>query len=277
MYASDTGEASLQVLASLLPALTGLFDDDVAFAVCDREKCVALQQGVHLHVNLNPGETIRPGGAFHEALRTGKSVVKLIPKEVYGTEFYSHAIPLKNAGQIYGVFVVAKGVAKKMEVSAMTSELVNSLKQITEAANGITNSLQEVAHKNTQLVTEAQSVQSQTKDTNEILTFIQEVGIQTNLLGLNASIEAARAGQAGAGFSVVAEEIRRMATSTSESAKKIGVTLHTIDVSVHQITEKLSAVNSMFQGQAAAVEQISATIGNLTSTAQKLDSLSSKL
>ena len=44
MYASDTGEASLQVLASLLPALTGLFDDDVAFAVCDREKCVALQQ-----------------------------------------------------------------------------------------------------------------------------------------------------------------------------------------------------------------------------------------
>ena len=80
----------------------------------------------------------------------------------------------------------------------------------------------------------------QTHEMNNILDLIRGISNQTNLLSLNASIEAARAGEAGRGFAVVAGEIRKLSDSSEELVEQIAKIVNAIQVSMNNMTQKLS-------------------------------------
>ncbi len=277
MDTTQSSQELLQSLIYLLPYISILFDDDVALGVTDREKFLVVQNGKELVLPLKAGDPLLEGGAVIDALHTGKSIIKVISKEAYGVPFKSYAIPLMNDRNILGVFVVAKSLARKTEVMTMSKELSTALQQMTLAIDGITTSLQDVVKRNAELASHAVNVNEQTRDSDAILTFIQDIASQSNLLGLNAAIEAARAGESGRGFSVVAQEIRRMASSTHESAKKVEMVLSAISSAVKIMTEELTVINQSYQNQAAASQEISASINELNATAQMLDTLAAKL
>lgn len=80
----------------------------------------------------------------------------------------------------------------------------------------------------------------QTREMNSILGLINGISNQTNLLSLNASIEAARAGNAGKGFAVVADEIRKLSDNSKELVEQIANIVNTIQLSMNDMTQKLA-------------------------------------
>jgi methyl-accepting chemotaxis protein len=86
------------------------------------------------------------------------------------------------------------------------------------------------------------SLGTRSTEISEIITLIEEIAAQTNLLSLNAAIEAAHAGEAGAGFSVVADEIRRLAQRSSKATKDVGNLIKAIQ------TETAEAITAMEAG-----------------------------
>nr|WP_294373010.1 methyl-accepting chemotaxis protein [uncultured Clostridium sp.] len=100
--------------------------------------------------------------------------------------------------------------------------------------------------------------------------FVKRITKQTNLLGLNAAIESARAGEYGKGFSVVSNEIRKLPQSTKESVYKINVILNSISKSVSEIKEKFNSSNNILIDQSKALENINLEIQNLSSDAESL-------
>ncbi|WP_459480858.1 methyl-accepting chemotaxis protein [Clostridium saccharoperbutylacetonicum] len=260
-----------------MPIIEQLFDDEVSMGITDTEKYVATRYCKGLELSAKEGDKISAGGAIAEVIRTGNTAIKIVPESVYGMEVKSYAIPLKEDNKIVGVLAVAKSLGKKREVANITKNLTESLSQISAGINEISTGVQDLAGMNEKLLGETKVANEKAQNTDEIVTFIQSISSQTNLLGLNASIEAARAGDAGKGFSVVAQEIRKLSNSSNESIKKIDDVIKHISLAIGSINNNLSKSNDVSQNQSAALEEIAASISELNVTAKKLEELADRL
>jgi methyl-accepting chemotaxis protein len=94
----------------------------------------------------------------------------------------------------------------------------------------------------------------------DIVRVIGEIAAQTNLLALNATIEAARAGEAGRGFSVVASEVKTLATQTTKSTEQIGAKVSEIQSAAHQVVASLAAVTEAIDKLSGVNHSVSAAI-----------------
>ncbi|MBO4781535.1 MAG: PAS domain-containing protein, partial [Lachnospiraceae bacterium] len=140
--------------------------------------------------------------------------------------------------------------------SAQMTEVANRQKEVTEAANGIERSV---------------------KDSKTILNSIEGIASQTNLLSLNASIEAARVGDAGRGFAVVAKNVRELADSTKKTTEHIAEILNGMNDSVSDIQVKVKQIDESVEAEKKEMDVIDATIQQLYASADEIAGMAAEL
>jgi len=134
-----------------------------------------------------------------------------------------------------------------VQETAMLSESMK--KSITEAGQRLDNAKNEVvslrnevglaSEAETALASKLEQMSSDAEQVKQILTVISDIADQTNLLALNAAIEAARAGEHGRGFAVVADEVRKLAERTQNSLTEINATINVIVQSIVDSSEQM--------------------------------------
>jgi len=137
-------------------------------------------------------------------------------------------------------------------VQTVTGTLVRNtgnVKTLRESSDVGRGGLQEVAQ-------EINDIAHESEGLLEINSVMANIASQTNLLSMNAAIEAAHAGDAGKGFAVVADEIRKLAESSSEQSKTIGTVLKKIKNSIDAITTSTSNVLNKFEAIGTSVETV---------------------
>lgn len=262
----------------LLPYLPCFFEDEVAFSITDRDKYLKTVYSKKIRGSVGKGDALPHGSAASEAMKQGCAVTKIIPKEALGVEIRSTDIPVKDdAGTIVGTIGVARSLDRQQEVSQLANSVSQAMKQISTGINQVSCGVQELAIANKELLQHTNETKNDTKHTDEVIVFIRNIADQTNLLGLNAAIEAARAGEMGRGFGVVADEIRKLSSSSSESIKQINDILSRIQYRVSNIATGIDKSNLIFTDQTAALQEINASVQELNATASILDDLAKKL
>ncbi|GIO24189.1 methyl-accepting chemotaxis protein [Oceanobacillus sp. J11TS1] len=143
---------------------------------------------------------------------------------------------------------VSTGVGRIVDSATNVSELVNKMssqaevggKAVSDTLNQMTSIQSSVENTNGNI----SSLMERSKEVNTILKAITDISEQTNLLALNAAIEAARAGEHGKGFAVVADEVRKLAEESKTSANEISAIVHGIQTDVQDAVEKMSQVTT---------------------------------
>ena len=114
-----------------------------------------------------------------------------------------------------------------------------------------------------EVVTDIQGIARESESLLEINAVMQNIASQTNLLSMNAAIEAAHAGESGRGFAVVADEIRKLAESSSKQSKTIGGVLKSIKGSIDKITKSTDVVLNKFDAIGGGVKVVSLQEDNI--------------
>jgi methyl-accepting chemotaxis protein len=165
-------------------------------------------------------------------------------------------------------------------IEQMTANIASVTKTLMQNEENVKN-LADAAEKGRVGLTEVSEVVTEVARESEglleINEVIQAIADQTNLLSMNAAIEAAHAGEAGKGFAVVADEIRKLAESSSEQANTVSASLKKMKDSLENINRSTGAVQGHFENIDAAVKTVTAQEGNIRSAMEEQDSGSREL
>ena len=184
-------------------------------------------------------------------------------------------MPKKNLeAAVQVLYLMANAFSKmglyKYHLKGMSESINDTVMHVSAAMEELAASAHDVNDNQKELNKEIKNVDAISSKINEFTSLIKNIAKQTRLLGLNASIEAARAGTAGAGFGVVAEEIGKLADNSSETVDKIQEFTGKINESVNETVSKGEATSQIVDQQSIAIEGAAKDLTGLSETAARL-------
>jgi ligand-binding sensor protein/uncharacterized protein YukE len=196
--------------------------------------------------------------------------VKIVPRDQVDAAadmLYIFANSISNMGHHNRMLV-----EETEKFQGLTENMFENIRSVSTVVETFSKQIESLNETSRELMKSSTHSKNEVKETDSILKFIRDVATQTNLLGLNAAIEATRAGEYGRGFNVVADEVRKLAVMSVDSAKKIENILDNLVSSMNGVESQANKAGKIVVEHQASMEEISQKLQMLNDISTKMKS-----
>lgn len=266
--------SQLQSFLEVMPLLKDILHEDIGVVVTDTTTFLAYYPGNTIDLNTKVGDKLSTEEPLYETIKDGRGYISITPKEIYGIPFKAITYPIKDEnGIVIGAIGLSKSLQKQFEVEESSETLFAALQQTNAKIEEIHADSEKIFTQIGDMAGIVKKTEKQISESHEILKLIQGMASQTRLLGLNASIEAARAEQYGKGFAVVAGEMKKLAQLSGDSSKEVSKTLVEMNDSIREAIKAVHQVQGVAEGQRLAIKEVSDALEEIVMSAEALHDL----
>jgi Methyl-accepting chemotaxis protein len=247
------GQKALDALIGTLPYIIQILPQDMLLCVTDGVRYLQVAEGDDLKVGMTVGSEVL-GTATEKCMKENR-ITRFNVKEAVGfIPFKGINVPIPGEdGTPIGTLVCGIGRKKQQDLNKVAVLLSESFNQMTLAINEIAKRAERLSVVEQDLFEKGHHFNNKMKETRVIVTGIEQLSSKANLLGLNASIEAARAGIQGRGFDVVAEEIRKLAENSKREAEEVK------QIVTNLLTSTGEMISAVEESSMIAIQQVAIT------------------
>ncbi|MDR0497713.1 MAG: methyl-accepting chemotaxis protein [Treponema sp.] len=240
-YFNETLDKIKNLVVTIKQKAVTLFDIGTELASNMTETAAAINE-ITANVQSIKGRVINQSASVTETNATMEQITFNIDRLNGHVERQTSAVSLSSSA-------IEEMLANIQSVTNTLVKNAANVKDLTDASEVGRTGLQDVA-------ADIQEISRESEGLLEINAVMENIASQTNLLSMNAAIEAAHAGEAGKGFAVVADEIRKLAESSSEQSKTISTVLQKIKESIDKITRSTDNVLKKFEAIDSGVKTV---------------------
>ncbi|WP_206880007.1 methyl-accepting chemotaxis protein [Alicyclobacillus mali (ex Roth et al. 2021)] len=288
MRVEVSSTASPQEYETMHPAIAGALRfatvaqraclDDVAILVADRTRVRGVIPARSLAIEAAEGYELRPGDGLYEAVREGRVHRVRLDDSVFGVPVVMNAVPISgDGGEAVGVFCACAPVDAEERLVSLATTLSSSVQQTSATLQEMAASMQVLATSLGDIARESRSVLEAVRDVRSISDEVREIADTSRILGLNASIEASRAGDVGRGFAVIAREIRRLAEGARSQTDVIAQNTRRMVEMLEALNEAIERVDREAEAQRAAAEAMASSMQEVSQVAVDLVAFAERL
>lgn len=256
-------EKYLQSLIDSFPVLSEVLNEDMTMMVMDLRSNTysALWESERIKGKIKTGDSFIDERGTIRLMKTKKEqIICIEPEGYFDIPTKGVLTPVINEiGDVVALLSFSISMDKEVEIQKTVTSILSSMRQLNAAIEEAALDSQQLSTFIKEVSVFSEQVQNRINEIDSIIQGIKDISAQSKLLALNATIEAARAGDAGKGFSVVADEMGKLSKQSKESAENVAVSLVEMKNSIHTIANQIEKINVRSENQVAMTEEIVAS------------------
>lgn len=264
----------VESLIASMPFVKQLFREDVSITVFDREKVMYISDSRTVNLGLKIGDALFEEHRDFKCLKDGRELnTSHIPAETFGVPFDVVFIPVKSQeDEVEAVLSINYSMENQKKLEGMINETNEAISELLNGVQQVAAHSEELTAVAAEILTNSRKAVENSTGITSITQMIREISEQTSLLGLNAAIEAARVGDAGSGFGIVAKEVRKLSDNSKAAAEQIEISLAAVKGSIEHTESDIGQIAAASEDQSRLVTQFMDSIEHLKETSSRLKS-----
>ncbi len=266
------GTSKLEELTMLMPFMKQISGQDAEINVWDIDGVVVgnfpmagvklpFEIGFQIHDKTDP---------IFRVMKTGKQEFVSVPAEVFGAGIEGYLTPVMDGNKVVGCVTYVFSVEQSQRITKSSTSLQEAISRTTLQLGSVSEGMSGLSDNINDMYTMSMGINGELDNIKMIIETMQKNTQHLNILALNASIEAARVGAAGRGFTVVASEMAKFSKSSAVATKTISETLT-------NIVNSLSSICSVIEKSSTIATEQTDEITSITNSFSQVDELSTAL